>query len=61
MTKIEEIQALSATNSKLRKEWREWPRTGPCSGHPRDLCQKLSANEAALRKAYDELLGIRPS
>ena len=54
MTKIEEIQALVATNTKLRKERSGWEITGPsCTWVV--LTERLIHNEAALRKAYKEL------
>ena len=54
MTKIEEIQALVATNAKLREERSGWQITGPsCTWVV--LTERIIRNEAALRKVYEEL------
>jgi hypothetical protein len=54
MTKIEQIEALLATNTKLREERAGWEITGPnCTWVV--LTERLMRNEAALRKLYAEL------
>ena len=54
MTKIEEIQALLATNAKLLAERSDWQITGPsCTWVV--LTERIIRNEAALRKAFEEL------